>query len=276
MVGRKKLRRGSGQLGNHQKNWLWGRHVVLETLRASRWRPLELRADLSQQTPETRTELQQLARSQNLEIVPATADELRQLCHASDHQGLAARMPAYPYVDVNEALNQLNSKSLALVLCGIQDPFNFGSILRSADLFGLSTVFVPDAGQAEVSAHVVRSSVGAVNWLRIARCPDLLSVCRSLQMRGLQLLAATERGSVSLANRTADRGAALLIGNEGTGVPTDLLALADLHVQIPIGGHVGSLNAAVAAGILCHELRRTSTAAVEASVSTNLSPSAAR
>lgn len=243
-------------MGNHQKCWIWGRHAVLESLRSGRWLPLELRVAEEALPADLLRELRHLAAAANVQMTPSTASGLEWLCRARDHQGLAARMPAYHYQTVSDILTNLPQNALVLVLCGIQDPFNFGSILRSADLFGAAGVIVAESGQAEVTAHVVRSSVGAVNWLSIARTPDLSAACRSLRGQGLTVLAATERGEPNLGSLSFPGGAALLIGNEGTGVPAELLALADAQLQIPTGGHVGSLNAAVAAGILCHSLRQ--------------------
>jgi len=257
VVGKKKRQsRAVPLLGSHQKCWIWGKHVVLEILRAGRWQPWEVHLDRTLLEPETLAELEQLLDRNSVPGSGLTGDQIARLCGARDHQGLIAKMPPFPYASEETALQLLHSRSAVLVLAGIQDPFNFGSILRSADLFGLEAIFVPRQGQAAVSAHVARSSAGAVNYLEIAAVDDLPATCRQLRRQGLQLLAATEKGTSAPAGIDLQRASAMIIGNEGTGIPQPLLSLCDHQVCIPLSGHVGSLNAAVAAGILCYELHR--------------------
>jgi len=257
LVGRQKQSQKKRELlGNHQKCWLWGRHAVLETLRAGRWLPLEVVACPEMLTVEQQQELSALQRTLRFPFQTASSEELRRFCGSQEHQGLMAKMPSFPYGDPDELLRRLPEDSAVLVLCGIQDPFNFGSILRSADLFGINAVVVPKAGQAAVSSHVVRSSVGAVNYLTIVQVDQLLLYCRQLQGAGLKLHAATERGNLAPAQVSLTGPLAILIGNEGSGVPPELIELSDVQLAIPQTGHVGSLNAAVAAGILCYEVQR--------------------
>lgn len=260
MVGKKKKRRSpSPLLGSHQKCWIWGKHAVMEMLRAGRWQPWELLYDSIQLDEEVLQELQLLADQRDVRAVESTSQEMSQLSGTHEHQGMMAKMPPYPYAEAEATLRKLDAGSAVLVLAGIQDPFNFGSILRSADLFRFDAVFVPTAGQAAVSSHVARSSVGAVNYLDIVQADDLATTCRMLLQQGLELIAATEKGSSAPDRIDLRRGTAILIGNEAAGIPEELLDLCSRQVCIPIAGHVDSLNAAVAAGILCYELRRQRT-----------------
>jgi 23S rRNA (guanosine2251-2'-O)-methyltransferase len=257
VVGKKKRQARSAELlGSHQKCWLWGRHAVMETLRAGRWQPLEVHLDPSLCSDDLQRELIPLLRQRGIPLTDSHAQDLTRLCGSKEHQGLMAKMPAYPYANAQEVLANLPQNAFVLVLTGIQDPFNFGSILRSADLFDVDAVIVPDRAQSTVSSHVVRSSVGAVNYLSLVETPDLAEICRQLRTAGLTLLAATEQGELAPDAADLCRGTALLIGNEGTGIPGELLNLCDARIRIPQGGHVGSLNAAVAAGVLCYEVRR--------------------
>ena len=256
MVGKKRRKPSKELMGSHQKCWLWGRHAVMETLRAKKWTPVEVfwcseYLDLSQQR-----ELKNLVHHQRIPCAEATPAEMQKFCGSTEHQGLLAKMPVYPYASAEEVFPRLDSRQVILVLCGIQDPFNFGSILRSADLFGISTIVVPSSAQASVSSHVVRSSVGAVNFLDIVQVDDLGETCRVLKDRGFRLLAGSEQGKTAPFEADLTLGLALLIGNEGAGVPGHLLHLCDQQIAIPQSGHVGSLNAAVAAGILCYEIQR--------------------
>src|SRR5690606_15643964 len=89
--------------GNHQRCWLWGQHAVLACLEAGRWRPLELR--LSRQIPvEVQESVEQLAAPAEIPLEWHDADQLTTWCRSNEHQGLLARMPEYPYLDVEPAL----------------------------------------------------------------------------------------------------------------------------------------------------------------------------
>jgi 23S rRNA (guanosine2251-2'-O)-methyltransferase len=256
MVGGKRRRSADKRvLGSHQKCWLYGRHAVLETLRAARWRPLEiwLANDLE---PAIRNEVSALAGQQQVPLVESDADAMTKRCGGLAHQGLMARMPPFPYAKINEVLERAAQPAFFVILDGIQDPFNFGAILRSADVFGVAGVFVPADNQSEVTVQVVRSSAGAVNHIPIAQVQNLVELLAQLRERGVHSIAASGTASTTVTECDLTAACALVIGNEGAGVRTDVLAACDLQVKIPQAGHVDSLNAAVAAGILCYEVQR--------------------
>lgn len=256
MVGGRKTRpRARELMGSHQKCWLWGRNVVLETLRAAVWKPHELlhAPDLA---PAVLDEVRRLAAERNIPLASATDSRFRDLIRAEDHQGLAARMPPFPYRDGVDVLAGLGAKPFVLLLDGIQDPFNFGAILRSAEILGVDAVFVGEARQAEVTAQVVRSSAGAVNHLALARVESLAGIAEELRSRGVPVWAASEKGTRPPWEIDLSGATALVIGNEGTGVSAELAARCDGALSIPQPGRTNSLNAAVAAGILCYEIHR--------------------
>lgn len=256
MVGGKRRKSGGQRvLGSHQKCWLYGRHAVLETLRAGHWRPLEVwcAEDLE---PDVRNESAELAADLDIAVQIHAADELTQRCGGLAHQGLLAKMPPYPYCDVVGVLENSGASALFLVLDGIQDPFNFGAILRSADVFGVDGVFVPTEKQSEVTVQVARSSAGAVNHVQIAQSNDLVGLVGQLQSRGVRCIAATGDATEVAVDCNLRGSCAIVIGNEGEGISGDVLAECDERIRIPQSGHVASLNAAVAAGVLCYEVQR--------------------
>ncbi|MCA8996109.1 MAG: RNA methyltransferase [Planctomycetaceae bacterium] len=254
MVGKRKRKKGDFA-GGHNRCWIWGRHAVTELLRAGRWLPVEIViADVPRH--EWDSEVRRLAERDGIPLIREEPDALGKLCGARDHQGIVAKMPAFPYSSESQVLAQLTRSAAVLVLAGIQDPFNFGAILRSADLFGIEAVWVPEIGQSAVTPHVARSSAGAVNYLEIVKTSSLEESCKRLQKLDFQLLAASEKGTISPSQMDLTRRTAFVMGNEGTGIANELLTMAEAQIRIPITGHVGSLNAAVATGILCYELRR--------------------
>lgn len=251
MVGRASRRRPDVSL-SHQRCWLWGRHAVVETLTAGRWPILELR--LAHELPEgERHTVEGLARERGVVVHYDDRTSLSKLCPREDHQGYLARMPPFPYADLAAVLAA--NPDLVLVLDAIQDPYNFGAILRSAEVFGVGAVCIGLDHQAEVSSHVARSSAGAVNRVSIVRA-DLLKVARELQAAGLALIGASEKASRTLTAVDFRGGVAIVIGNEGHGIREELLSRCDDLVRIPQSGKINSLNAAAATAVICYEVCR--------------------
>ena len=243
-------------LGNHQKCWVRGRHAVLGVLRIG-WDPHEVRLT-GDADPAAADEITRICAGREIPVVPANAKNLSKLCGGSDHQGVAAKMPPFPYTDAAELLRA--SPALTLALDGVQDPHNLGAILRSAAEFAADAVLLPRSRAAGVSAGAVHSGAGAAGAVPIARVPDLARTLSEWKRKGARVAAATLSGD-AVAPREADLAATprrpliLAIGAEWRGVSPRVAALADVRLRLPIGP-VGSLNAAVAAGILLYEVRR--------------------
>jgi 23S rRNA (guanosine2251-2'-O)-methyltransferase len=259
MVGkRKKNRRGVALAGSHQRCWLWGRNAVLETLRAERWQPFELIV-AERLDPAIRSEITALAESRGIDLQKLPFDELTQRCRSTEHQGLMAKMPEFPYASLDEVTaTRADSPAppFVVVLDSIQDPHNFGAIVRSAEVLGASGVIVGERSQSDVTPHVARTSAGAVNHVPIARVDDLGAAVATLRERGFQVLGAAGEAEREIQQLDCTGPLALVIGNEGTGLSEELRGLCDELVRIPQVGRTESLNAAVAAGILCYEVRR--------------------
>lgn len=142
-----------------------------------------------------------------------------------------------------------------LVLCNLQDPGNLGMILRTADALGVDAVLC--AGSCEVfSPKVVRAAMGSV--LRVSVCEaDALSLAGLLRTRGITTYAAVpSKNALSLPECRFSGGSAVWIGNEGNGLPEDVIRACDHTVTIPMRGGPESLNAAMAAGILMWEMMK--------------------
>lgn len=250
--------RGKGKkrlLGSHQKCWLWGRNVVTETLAAGRWEILDLFLSSALEEP-VLGEVRRLAEARGMVVCVKPPEELERLCHTTEHQGFLARMAEFPYADGGELLDSMPPISFSVLLDGIQDPYNFGAIIRSAEVFGVQGLFIPAAGQVGVTSMVARSSVGAVNRVPIARVESLAAAAASLKQKGIMVVAASEKASTAIGECDFRRGVAVVVGNEGKGVSPELLEQCDAMLRIPQTGRIGSLNAAVAAGIFFYEVSR--------------------
>jgi 23S rRNA (guanosine2251-2'-O)-methyltransferase len=257
MVERYKRGKGKQQLmGNHQKCWIWGRNLILETLKAGRWQihDLWLGADLpSEQLDTVRT----MARALDVPVHVADAEQLRAKCHSSEHQGYAARMTRFCYADTNRLDEILAaSKSPLIVVCdSLQDPFNFGATIRSAEVMSIDAIVIGRSHQVGVTSMVARASAGAVNHLPIIRVESLpltVACCKP----ALTVIGASEKSDSPLFQHDLTVPTAIVIGNEGQGISPGLLEQCDALVQIPQAGRIGSLNAAVSASIFFYEARR--------------------
>ena len=242
-------------LGNHQRCWVRGRHAVLGVLRGG-WDPYEVRLS-NTADPAAADEVRRTCEARGVPVVPANAANLSKLC-GGDHQGVAAKMPPFLYADAARLLD--DPPALTVVCDGVQDPQNLGAILRSAAEFAADAVLLPTTNAVGVTAGVVHSGAGAVGHVPVARGGDLPAAVSALKAKGVRVAAAVFADDAvppwaADLTATADRPLALVIGAEWRGVSPALTEMADVRVTLPTGP-VGSLNAAVAAGVLLYEVRR--------------------
>lgn len=250
---RSRRRKGKQKLlGSHQRSWLWGRNLVRETLAAGRWPIVELRLAEDLPGDELNAALQ-TAGNQGVTAEVVSREVLERLCHTSEHQGYLARMGSFPYQTTQDILAAAPGRALFLILDSLHDPYNFGAILRSAEIFGVTGVFIGTARQVPVTSMVARSSAGGVNRVPIAQVEDLAQLASQLKSSGFEIVGASEKGTVTLPEFTFPERTAIVIGNEGEGIGEPLLAECTRLVRIPQVGQLGCLNAAVAASIFCYE-----------------------
>lgn len=238
-----------------------GRYAVVETLRAGRWPMDELYLDA--ELPDT-DEVVRLASQMGVAASRVPAARLTDLCHASHHQGMAARMGAFPYRDTDWLLDAVKAASSGppplVVICDrIQDTHNFGAILRTCDAVAAMAVVIGHHEQAPVSPQVSRSSAGAVNHVPVVASENLAETVEQLQTAGLRIAAASEKANGEHWSAALTGPVGLIVGSEASGVSEALLQRVDCGLRIPMMGQVGSLNAAVAASVVLYEIRRQQT-----------------
>lgn len=242
-------------MASHNRSWIWGRNLIVETLRAGRWPMLDLlHSDRCE--PETRREVISLARQQNVEAHAVADEEITKRCRSEEHQGLAARMPPFPYQPFDQFVATMREAPILVMLDRIQDSYNFGAIVRSADVLGIDGVIVGTREQAQVNSQAARSSAGAINHVPIVQAEDLIEASHQLRDRGFQIIGTSDRATQSIFDPDLRKPTVLVIGNEGRGIQPALEDACTGFVKIPVLGQVGSLNAAVAAGIVFYEVLR--------------------
>lgn len=227
----------------------------METLRAGRWMPLEVA--LAPRCPaDIAREVQQWSQQQAVPLIEESDAALAKRCRSEEHQGLAARLPPFPYAGFEELCGNLVRNAVWLVLDRIHDSHNFGAMVRSAAGLGVSAVLVGETEQSAVNRQVVQSSAGAVNLVPIARVSSLVAAIEHLRHQGVRVVAASEKAEQDLFTADLSPPIAIIVGNEGRGVDPALMDQCSQLVRIPMGNRLGSLNAAVAAGIVCYEALR--------------------
>lgn len=248
-------------LGNHQRCWIWGRNAVRETILAKRWPIIELM--VSTEADDDRNLATEFCQQADTTLRFVTDADITKQCKASDHQGWAAKMTAFPYANEDDfttaiqqtATNEKRHQTIVL-LDHLQDPFNFGAIIRSAAAFNVTGIVIAKNHQVGVTSQVVRSSAGLVNRVPVFHCESLPFALSGMKEAGFTIFAATLEYSVSLTEIRFPHQSCLVIGQEGEGVSADVLTLCDQRIRIPIADEVESLNAAVASGVLFYEVSR--------------------
>ncbi len=241
-------------LGNHQRCWIWGRHLVETTLKTGFWPILELLA--SDRLPAAqRHDLRQFAVRQNVPMKVVSPEEITRTCRAGDHQGMAAKMPPFPYRDPAAISGERHDgHGPLLLLDGVQDAYNFGAIIRSADVFGARGICIAEHGQVGVTSMVARASAGAVNHVPIYRLAVTTEFLTGLRGQRFQIIGASERGDTAPDAIDWTHPTVLIMGNEGRGIQSGLLEQCDRLTRIRHrSGAVPSLNVAAAAAIILYE-----------------------
>ncbi len=182
---------------------------------------------------------------------------LDQLTDGANHQGVALAVTSYPYVALEEIVP---ARGTVLLLDHLQDPQNFGTLLRAAEAAGIAGVVIPQDRAVGVTPAVVNASAGAVEHLTIARVANLARSADLLKQAGWWLVGLdTGPDAVDLFAADLPSPVGLVVGAEGSGIGHNLRRRCDIIASIPIRGRVASLNAATAGSIAVFELLRRQT-----------------
>ncbi|MFY9563398.1 MAG: 23S rRNA (guanosine(2251)-2'-O)-methyltransferase RlmB [Limnochordia bacterium] len=196
----------------------------------------------------------QLARERNVPVKMVKPSFLDSLSAGEKHQGIAARIAPVRYLELHELL-AADKPRFYLVLAGIQDPHNLGSLIRSAEVFGASGVIIPKHRACAVTPAVAKASAGAAAHMPIARVTNIAAALGELKRAGCWVVGADMDGEICY-RQNLNLPIALVVGGEGKGLPRLVKDTCDFLVRIPMYGSISSLNASVAGGILLYEIAR--------------------
>ena len=255
-------RQASRPLEDELPYLIMGRNGVREALRSGRSIDRIL---VTKEQDGSLGELVNMARDRNIQLREVDRAKLDELCmpfgHGNkpgNHQGIVAQVPGVDYCEVEDILAVAKARGEApflILLDGIEDPHNLGSILRSAECAGAHGVILPKRRSASLTAAACKASAGAVEYIKVARVANLVEAMRRLKRQGIWLAGADMQGApMDRADLKGPLG--LVIGSEGSGLGKLVQESCDFLVSIPMSGHLDSLNAAVAAAILMFEKKR--------------------
>ena len=231
-----------------------GRNAVIEAFRAGKTIDKLFVLDGCQDGP-VKTILRE-ARKGDTIIQFVKKERLDQMSETGKHQGVIAYAAAYEYAEVEDILNAAKEKEEApfiILLDGIEDPHNLGAIIRTANQAGAHGVIIPKRRAVGLTATVARTSAGALNYTPVAKVTNLTATMEELKKQGIWFVCADMQGEVMYRqNLTGPIG--LVIGNEGEGVSRLVADRCDQKVSLPMAGHIDSLNASVAAGIMMYRV----------------------
>lgn len=152
--------------------------------------------------------------------------------------------------------SNIKTQQLILVLDSIEDPFNFGAILRSAASFGIDAVIYKKNNQVQINDFVTKTSLGATHHLKLFRVPNLSNAINVLKQHKFWVYASVLTPEASLLQETKfDKRSVLIVGNENKGVSPLLVKEADFKISIPMFGNMQSLNVSVATGIMLYQIK---------------------
>ena len=174
------------------------------------------------------------------------------------HQGVIAYAAAYEYAEVEDILRIAEEKGeppFLFLLDNIEDPYNLGAIIRTANLAGVHGVVIPKNRAVGLTASVARASAGALNYTPVAKVTNLTKTIEDLKKRGLWFVCADMDGT-SMYQLDLKGPVGMVIGSEGEGVGRMVKKACDFSAAIPMKGDIDSLNASVAAGVLAYEIVR--------------------
>ncbi|RTE05030.1 23S rRNA (guanosine(2251)-2'-O)-methyltransferase RlmB [Paenibacillus whitsoniae] len=240
-----------------EEDIIGGKHSVMEALRAGR----SINKIWIAENAQKQFAGPIVAEAKNLGILVQFTDKrkLDQMAEGLQHQGVVAQVAAYEYVEVEDILAKakaLGQDPFILILDEIEDPHNLGSILRTADCTGVHGVIIPKRRSVGLTATVSKTSAGAVEYVSVARVTNIAQTIEQLKEQGVWVAGTDVTAAQDVYKANFNMPIALVIGNEGKGVGRLIKERCDFLVKLPMAGHVNSLNASVAAGVLMYEVVR--------------------
>ena len=247
-----KKKEQAGKSRSHDE-WIYGLNPVLEAIRAGR----EVKSvflSSSRKDPQIQEEI--VSRGIKINKTDQFFFDSR---FPKGHQGIAAIAAPRKYMDIEELLNIPSGKGetpLFLILDCLEDPRNFGAILRVADAGGIHGVVIQSHRSVTLSPEAVKASAGAAEYMPVAMVANIKHAIKGMKEMGVTVIGAEAGTGKSIWDLDLRAPLAVIIGSEGKGLRKTVKEDCDVLVSLPMRGKINSLNASVATGIIIFEIMR--------------------
>ena len=200
-----------------------------------------------------------IAKERKIIISELERSKLNQIAQTENNQGVIAIVPPYDYCEVEDILEvakKRQEEAFILILDGIEDPHNLGSIIRTAETAGLHGIIIPKRRACGVNSTVSKVSAGAVQHMKIARVNNINETIKFLKQNDIWICGTDGQAKTYYFQQDFKMPIAIVIGSEGYGMSRLVKENCDFLVKIPMKGKITSLNASVSAGIVMYEATR--------------------
>jgi len=198
-----------------------------------------------------------IARDRKIVTVEVDRNKLNQMAQTDNHQGVIAIVPPFDYCEVEDILQEAKKKGeepFILILDGIEDPHNLGSIIRTAETAGVHGIIIPKRRACGVNSTVYKVASGAVEHMKIARVNNINDEIKYLKENDVWIYGTAIEAEKYYYEENLKGACAIVIGNEGEGMSRLVRENCDVLLKIPMKGKITSLNASVSAGIVMYEV----------------------
>lgn len=237
---------------------IYGVHPVREALEASHLQFEKILVGTSR--PHTPLQsILDLARSKKIPLMTTDGETLNRLAGGGNHQGIIAFVQGTLYAEMDTLLSRWRrggGKALFLILDGIQDPQNLGSVMRTALGCGVHGVIVPKDRAVGVTPTVVKASAGATAYMPVARVVNIAATLDTLKQEGIWVYGASGEADEVIYRLDLDIDLAIVVGSEGKGIRPLVKKRCDRLFSIPMKGPISSFNASVSTGMILYEVMR--------------------
>lgn len=233
-----------------------GKNPVIEALKSGRSVNKVLVAE--QLNIQSFRKLQQHTKEAGTVIQKVPKSKLNQLS-TGNHQGVIGYVASYQYASLEDLFQHAESKNepaFFIILDGLEDPHNLGSILRTADATGAHGIIIPKHRSVGLTATVAKTSAGALEHIPVVRVTNIANTVKELKGRNVWVVGTGADGTEDYRAIDGELPIALVIGNEGKGISRLVKEKCDWIVSLPMKGHVSSLNASVSCSLLLYEIYR--------------------
>ncbi len=231
-------------------NLIFGRNAVMELLKSGRSVNKLFIAEGSRDG--SIQKIFSLAKTAGVVVEFVKRDNLDKLCDGR-HQGVAAFAAAINYSTLEEIL-ELDESPFIILLDELEDPQNFGAILRTAEAVGVHGVIIPKRRSVQLNATVFKTSAGAAEYVKVAQVTNVAQTLKNLRERGLKIVGADMNAVIDFRQADLTGGIVLIVGNEGKGMRRLTRENCDLLIKIPMVGKINSLNVSAAGAVLMYEI----------------------